>query len=237
MNNKASLWALQLIKYFMVSKEYLQVSVISNFKIDKKEIDYWLVNERNPHFPIIHISNDNDQTRTGKYQFLAATAGKIRSLIRSEAGSVLDISFNEGATNYNFADVQYIRLQPNTDVLQPVMDSFPEISTVIYDVENIENEKKKIEKDLAVQSVQSSQKAKSEREKLDLKQGMCASFLVPAIISILVFIGIQLFRVIFDTSLLNSAIIFGAYYKAYITIFHQVHRFLRLAEVIPCILD
>ncbi len=226
MNNKASLWALQLIKYFMVSKEYLQVSVISNFKIDKKEIDYWLVNERNPHFPIIHISNDNDQTRTGKYQFLAATAGKIRSLIRSEAGSVLDISFNEGATNYNFADVQYIRLQPNTDVLQPVMDSFPEISTVIYDVENIENEKKKIEKDLAVQSVQSSQKAKSEREKLDLKQGMCASFLVPAIISILVFIGIQLFRVIFDTSLLNSAIIFGAYYKAYITIFHQVHRFL-----------
>ena len=109
MSNKASLWALQLIKYFMISKEYLQVSVVSNFKAEKREIDYWLVNEKNPYFPIIHISNDNDLTRNGKYQLLAATVNKIRTLIRSEAGLVLDISFNEDSTDYLFADVQYIR--------------------------------------------------------------------------------------------------------------------------------
>lgn len=226
MNNKASLWALQLIKYFMISKEYLQVSVVSNFKTEKREIDYWLVNEKNPYFPIIHISNDNDQLRNGKYQFLAATANKIRSLIRSETGLILDISFNEDASDYMFADVQYIKLQPNKDVLQPIIEMFPEITTIIYDVENLDEEKRKIERELAIKTLQSANKAKEERKKLNLKESLCVSFLVPAIISILIFIAVRVFAFVYETSLLNSAIIFGAYYKAYITIFHQVYRFL-----------
>ena len=225
MSNKASLWALQLIKYFMISKEYLQVSVVSNFKAEKREIDYWLVNEKNPYFPIIHISNDNDLTRNGKYQLLAATVNKIRTLIRSEAGLVLDISFNEDSTDYLFADVQYIRLHPNIDVLEPVVESFPEISTIIYDVENVDEEKRKIERELTVRSIQKAKKAKEERKKLNLKESMCLSFLLPAVISIAVFIGIRVFAIVYETSLLNSAIIFGAYYKAYITIFHQIYRF------------
>ncbi len=225
MNNKASLWALQLIKYFMVSKEYLQVSVVSNFKIDKKEIDYWLINEKNPYFPIIHISNDNDQTRNGKYQFIAATANKIRSLIRSETGLILDISFNDESSDYMFADVQYIKLQPNKDVLQPVMESFPEISTIIYDVENLDEEKRNIERELAIRSLQSATKAKKERNKINIKDSLCVSFLVPAIISAVIFVAVRIFASVYETSLLNSAIIFGAYYKAYITIFHQIYRF------------
>ena len=39
---------------------------------------------------------------------------------------------------------------------------------------------------------------------------MCLSFLLPAVISIAVFIGIRVFAIVYETSLLNSAIIFGA---------------------------
>ena len=226
MNSKASLWALQLVKYFIVSKDYLQVSIVSNFKIEKKEIDYWLINEQNQSFPIIHISNDSDKERTGKYPFIIATINKIRSLIKSETGLILDISFNEDSSNYFLTDIQYIKLQPNTDVMQPILESFPEIATVIYDVDNIETEKRRIETDLAIKSMQSVKKAKSERKKLNLKEGFCLSFLLPAVVSVVIFIAIQIFASAYKTSLLNSAIIFGAYYKAYITILHQIYRFL-----------
>lgn len=226
MNSKASLWALQLVKYFMVSKGYLQVSVVSNFKIEKKEIDYWLVNEQNQYFPIIHISNDSDQERTGKHPFISATISKIRNLIKSETGLILDISFNENSTDFFLTDIQYIKLQPNIDVMQPILESFPEIATVIYDVDNVEAEKREIQRDLAIRTLQSNKKAKSERKKLNFKESFCLSFLLPAIVSVAIFIAIQIFASAYKTSLLNSAIIFGAYYKAYITIFHQIYRFL-----------
>ncbi len=226
MNNKASLWALQLIRYLIVSKEYLQVSVISNFKQDNDSLEYWLINEKNPYFPIIHITNDSDNLRNSKLPFLLATTNKIRSLIKTETGSILDISFNDQATNYTYDNVQYIKLQPNIEVLESVSSTFPEIATVIYDNQNIEEERRKIARELAIKSLQGARKAKTEREKINLKESLCVSFLVPAIISVIAFIALRVISIVYDTSLLNSAIFLGAYYKAYITIFHEVHRFL-----------
>ncbi|MGI6608729.1 MAG: rhomboid family intramembrane serine protease [Erysipelotrichaceae bacterium] len=226
MNNKAALWALQLIRYFIISKGYLQVSVVSNFKFDKNEIDYWLINEKNPNFPIIHISNDNEYARTEKAHFLTATISKIKGLIRFETGSILEISLNRDSANYISNDIQYIKLHPGAEVQKELKDSFPEISTIIYDVENIEVEKKKIVKELALKSIENTKKVKSERMEINFKEKLCFSFLFPATISIIIFVALQLFAVAYKTSLLNSAIIFGAYYKAYITIFHQIYRFL-----------
>ena len=92
MDKHKSVWILQMMKYFMVTKDYLQVNVVSDDPTGIYKNHFWLVSRSNVKYPIIHISDSSDQQRNINIESYKETENKIRSLVNNQQGEVLDIS-------------------------------------------------------------------------------------------------------------------------------------------------
>ena len=105
MDKHKSVWILQMMKYFMVTKDYLQVNVVSDDPTGIYKNHFWLVSRSNVKYPIIHISDSSDQQRNINIESYKETENKIRNLVNNQQGEVLDISINESATDYNLEHI------------------------------------------------------------------------------------------------------------------------------------
>ncbi len=223
-NKNIAVWTLQLVKYFMFSKDYLQIGIVNDLTQIISKDQYWLVNKENKDYPIIHISDFNDQFRNNNQPIIEETINKIAELISLDHIKVLDISFNDQASDASFDTIDYIQLHPNKEVPENVSKAFPEINTVIYDVVDQDKEIKKLNKELTQMFMK---KQKSMRKKINqgkLKENLCVTFLVPCIICVLLWAAVNVMAFVLDTDSINTAIFLGAYYKAFVTVFHQFFR-------------
>ena len=224
LNKNTSVWTLQLVKYFMFSKDYLQIGIVNDLTQLISKDQYWLVNKDNKDYPIIHISDFTDQIRDNNQPIIEETVNKIVELVGINQVKVLDISLNSEASDACFDTIDYIQLHPNKELPESVTKAFPQLNKVIYDVTDPQSELKKLDKELT-QLFVSKQKALRKKINRDrFKENVCVTFLVPCIICVLMWAVVNLSAYILDTDAINTAIFLGAYYKAFITIFHQFFR-------------
>ncbi len=224
MNKETAVWILQLVKYFMFSQNYLQVGIVNDMTQLISKNQYWLVNKENKTYPIIHISDGDDQLRKNNQEIFSETIRQIKELINIDFGQVLDISLNAQATNYSVGDLDYIALHPGCELNEKITDVFPQLNTVIYNTANPDEELKKLDRELSQMFIQKQESIRKRVVKEKLKENMCISFLVPAIICLLMYLLVNISAYYFSTDPINTAIVCGAYYKAFITIFHQYFR-------------
>ena len=81
MDKHKSVWILQMMKYFMVTKDYLQVNVVSDDPTGIYKNHFWLVSRSNVKYPIIHISDSSDQQRNINIESYKETENKIRIMV------------------------------------------------------------------------------------------------------------------------------------------------------------
>ena len=182
MDKHKSVWILQMMKYFMVTKDYLQVNVVSDDPTGIYKNHFWLVSRSNVKYPIIHISDSSDQQRNINIESYKETENKIRSLVNNQQGEVLDISINESATDYNLDHIQFVRVVPNGAVNDSVAQEFPQLSTVVFDVSEPEKEINKLNKDISSQLFKKQKAVRKQYSRSYFKENMCVSFIVPFII-------------------------------------------------------
>lgn len=229
MTSNRRIWALQLVRYFVVSKQYLQMTVKTNFEQIDKRIEFWLVNSENDQYPIICITDQSDNERKMSesndhlmYDKLLEMVGKIR-------GKVLNISLSDQATSYSIENAKYISLYPGCDVDESVLASFPEIATVICD---IQEDPKSYEKMITNQINKASMAAIKTARKKALKQSLLdktkltTSFKVVSAICVVICVLVNLLAFVWKTDSINTAIALGAYYKSFVSVLHQYWRLL-----------
>lgn len=224
MDKHKSVWILQMMKYFMVTKDYLQVNVVSDDPTGIYKNHFWLVSRSNVKYPIIHISDSSDQQRNINIESYKETENKIRNLVNNQQGEVLDISINESATDYNLDHIQFVRVVPNGAVNDSVAQEFPQLSTVVFDVSEPEKEINKLNKDISSQLFKKQKAVRKQYSRSYFKENMCVSFIVPFIICLIIYGAVHLISYLTDCSLASSAIISGAYYKTFISALHQYYR-------------
>ncbi|MBO4219159.1 MAG: rhomboid family intramembrane serine protease [Erysipelotrichaceae bacterium] len=215
-------WSLQLLRYLVFTRGYLRVSMI--FPSNAKPEDYWLVNA-SEEFQVIHINDDEDVIRRLNSNRNLQTYKRISELLRAQKpGKMLDISLNDQATSYSSDGIRYIRLYPGCELDEDIAKSFPQLSTVVYDVEDPQQELVNLEKDIVARSMKS--RRNGGRIGPVLKEYLCKSFLIPATICIFICAAVNISAIQLNTPAVNTAIAFGAYYKAFITILNQYWRLL-----------
>lgn len=224
MNKETSVWVLQLVKYFMFSHDYLQVGIFNDATMLISKNQYWLANKNNTLYPIIHISDNTDEQRSMNQPIVLETVRQIKELIHVEDCHTLDISLNLKASNYSFESIDYIALHPDCNINEKIESAFPQLNKVIYNVDNPDEELKKLDKELSQLFFKKEKKIRKKIFKENIKDNMCVSFIIPAVICIILFAVVNISAYFFETDSINTAIVFGAYYKAFITIFHQYFR-------------
>ena len=222
MDLRINVWALQLLKYFVFTKGYLRVTVA--FQRSGKSEEYWLVNP-NQQYQVIHISNEPDSLRALAQKRTLQAFERIMELINAGKGSrLLDISLNEEASSYRSEGIEYIRLYPGAPIDEKLAELFPEMSSVIYDVEDPKSELVNLEKEIVLQSMQARRSARKAMSPLRFL--LCRSFIIPAALCFIVWGAVNITSLTLNTSTTNTAIAFGAYYKAFLTILSQYWRLL-----------
>jgi len=215
-------WSLQLLRYLIFTKGYLRVS----FSVPNPQFkdDFWLVNAGEK-YDVIHIGDGSDSHREFTRPQVRELYQRIHEMINSEqSGRLLDISFNGEASEYTVDNIDYIRLKPEGELSNKVAFVFPEMNKVIYDVDDPQLEKTRLEKEIMILSLAKSREKSAAKNVF--KERMVKSFTIPAILCVVIFAAIHITASIMKTSTINTAIAFGAYYKAFVVILNQYWRLL-----------
>ncbi|MCR5067099.1 MAG: rhomboid family intramembrane serine protease [Erysipelotrichaceae bacterium] len=221
MEVRTNIWALQLLKYFVFNQGYLRVTVA--FQRTGQSEEYWLVNPK-AQYQVIHISNEPDSLRALAQKRTLQAFERIMELINTGSGRLLDISLNEEATSYSSAGIDYLHLYPGAQLDEKILQLYPELPTVVFDVEDPEKELVNLEKEIVLQSMQARRNARNAVS--PLRRVMCKSFLIPGVICVVIWAAVNIVSVTTGASTTSTAIALGAYYKAFLTILHQYWRLL-----------
>jgi len=222
MEQKHRLYMLQLLRYFLNEKGYLRVNLVNKLDAEASKYDMWLINISGK-YDVIHITFESDVTRKGFYPVIYSTFEKIHHFVGDEQpGNYLDISVNSQASDFEGDKIKYWSIYPGKATNQTLF-GYENIEKQVYDVENPTNEIMKLEKEIALQGL-SRNRSKISFE--NLKEKMCFSFLLPAVICFVVWLAIMITTKVTGLYENSVAIFFGAYYKAFIVILSQWWRLL-----------
>ncbi len=229
MSNKQNIWALQLVRYLIASKNYIQMTVKTNYVDVTNRVEYWLVNTHDADFTIVHITNLSDMERNQTAKTDTAMFDKVLEVVGKKEGKVLDISLAEEASSYYVENIRYINLYPGAAVDEMVAKSFPELSTVIHDLDgDYQKNVRLLEGNIqlaSIAAIKNARKAAFKKSLTDRSQ-FTTSFKVIAGICIVVYLAIVGTAYALNVDSINTAIAFGAYYKAFITILNDYWRLL-----------
>lgn len=221
MEVRKNVWCLQLLKYLVFTKGYLRVSVA--FQNERKSDEFWLINASEK-YQIIHLTDEEDSLRQRNCDRTVQTYSRISELLYEQPLTrMLDISVNENSTDYQSHGVRYMHLHPGCELQEDIAAIFPELSTVIYDVDDPQQELAKLERDIVIQAMK---RRHDSNPASPARQAMCKSFIIPAVICVVLFALVNLMAASHQTATVNTAIALGAYYKAFVTILHQYWRLL-----------
>ncbi len=219
----ARLWMNQLVRYFIISHDYAQISFINPTTSQPLE-SIWLVNPGKD-FMAIHISCDTQAATLSRETQMKNEAYSIFNAFGKQ-GRILDISFDENARNFSDEEVTYIGLYPQCEVTESVKKRFPEISTVIYDAEEPEKEIKKNNDEIKNFLLNKMKKSRSPsfHTPAEFLESVSKTYIVAGIICVIVWAALYIVSVITKINTTYLGLTFGAYFKPYITALNQWYR-------------
>ena len=217
------LWMNQLIRYFIMSHDYAQISFVNPTTSQPLE-SIWLVNP-NKEYLAIHISTDTQAATIARGTQMKNEAYSIFNAFGKQ-GRILDISFDETARNFIDEETTYIALYPQCEVTDAVKGQFPEIGTVIYDVDDPEAEIKKNNEEIKSFLINKMKKRKpaSFHTPAEFMESMSKTFIVAGIICVIVWAALYIMSIITKINTTYLGLTFGAYFKPYITALNQWYR-------------
>ena len=218
----ARLWMNQLIKYFIISHDYSQISFVNPAANQPME-SIWLVNPAKEYMAI-HITTDTQAATLARSQQIRNEAYSIFNAFRQQ-GRILDISFDEEARNFIDEETTYIALYPQCEVPEAVKNRYPEIGTVIFDVENPQLEIHKNNDEIKRFLLKKmKRRSPSFHSPAELLESMSKTYIVAGLICLVVWAALFIISSITEISTTYLGLTFGAYFKPYITALNQWYR-------------
>ena len=222
--SNSRLWINQLVKYLIISHDYAQISFV-NASREKLADSVWMVNPSNP-FMLIHLSGNPQSVNIARKDRIMNEAQSIFNAFRKK-GRILDICFDLEGKNFTEDWITYIVLYPQCELTEEIAKLFPEINTVIYDVDNAEEEIRHNNEDVRNFLVKKMKNAGNPlRSFSDIKESLSITFIVCRVICLAVWAAIQAFANAKEIPPTYLALAFTAYFKPYITALNQWYRLL-----------
>ena len=221
MDNQKQIWALQLLRYFVVSKGYTQVRFIDT-TTKQEDQDIWLANQASNKYVVIHITArqaassimSNDQN----------TLLQARSIINilKKSGKTLNICFDESNVSAEGDEMDYISVYPNCPMNDGLLAEFPGLNSVCFNVDDPAEEQKKLLKEINDYALKHNNV--KQRKRRELWNSISTTFKIVAPICILLYLCINIAPLILHYEVSSWSIVFGAYYKAFIVILNEWYR-------------
>ncbi|MBQ3376257.1 MAG: rhomboid family intramembrane serine protease [Erysipelotrichaceae bacterium] len=222
--SNSRLWINQLVKYLIISHDYAQISFV-NASREKLADSVWMVNPNSP-FMLIHLSGNPQSLNIARKQQIMNEAQSIFNAFR-RTGRILDICFDLEGRNFTDELITYIVLYPRCELTEEIAKLFPEINTVIYDVDNAEEEIRHNNEDVRNFLIKKMKVSSNPfRSLTDLKGSLSVTFVICRIICIAVWALINTLANVKNIPPTYIALAFSAYFKPYITGLNQWYRLL-----------
>lgn len=222
--SQRKLWMIQLVKYFIISKNYAQISFV-NANREKKTDSMWLVNPENEYMAV-HVSIDDQYITFARKEQIKLEAMSIFNAF-GRGGKILDISFDEKGEYKVIEDTTYIALYPQCTVPEEISSKFPNLSTLIYDVDNPEAEIRKNNDEIKAFLLKkvNTQRPRQASWKA-YRESLSGTYIIGFILSTLIYGTLYLVSTVKDINITYLGLAFGAYFKPYIVALNQWYRLL-----------
>lgn len=224
---KQVLYCWQLMRYFIVHKDYMRVKFINVQSKDNISDDYhniWLASKKSSQYPIICITtlNDNDDTL-----MKLAYDTLVKNL--KKPGRMLHINLAEQARSYSEENIEHVAMKPGSEIDESILKVFNNLDTVLIEVED---EKKEIVKlQTAVQDYAMSYQQRKHGPISFIKDKLTVNFIVFFILSTIFTVGAWFVSQFCEVQYTSAVIALGAMYKAFITVVGQWFRFITAAFI------
>lgn len=222
MNDQKELWSLQLTKYLIVHKGYTQVRFVNAADSSQKEMDIWLANP-NATFPAIHITTNKQSFNLARQALIREQYNGLLSVIKKQ-GRLLDVCLDPEGTTVAEDDIVHLALYPNASVPDNILSSLENINTVVFNVDDPQEETERLKKDIEDYVLKNNMP--DQRRKRHYLESFSKTTIVAGSICIAICAAVNILSYITKYSTVGMSIVFGAYYKAFVLIFHDWWRLL-----------
>lgn len=134
-----SLKMMQLLSYFIVEKGYTQVA------IHQRPGDVWLVQARNRRYPILHLSEESDETLSRQLPQLRQVNRALCDLVHRES-KVVVLNVREGSHSFENAYMQQVAFSDHVE--ETFARSFPSASKQLVHVEDEQAEMARLAREM-----------------------------------------------------------------------------------------
>ena len=223
MDNQKNIWALQLLRYFIISKGYTQVRFVDT-ATRQEDTDIWLANQASNHYVVVHITD-----KMGVADLISNSQGitlQARSIINilKKSGKCLNICLDVSENHLEGDEMDFISVYPGCSLSAELLKEFPGLNTVCFNVDKPEEESKAITN--AVNNFAMQHNDVKQRRKKAFFSNFSTTFNIIAPICILIWAVINIASLITKYDIASWSVVFGAYYKAFIVILHEWWRLL-----------
>ena len=222
MAQQKEVWELQLMRYFITHKAYTQVKFVNTVKGMPEDMDIWLANP-NATFSIIHITRNAQSFNNARIEQIRTQANSLFNVLR-RSGQVLDISLDIDGEYIDNGEITSIVIYPGCKLPDKVLSSFPDLNLVVFDVDDPETEAGKLQTQVNDYAMKNNNVR--QRQRREIIQSFSKTFIIAGAISIIVAIANMIITHVCGVSSVSASIFLGAYYKAFVVIFHDFWRLL-----------
>ncbi len=222
--SQRKLWMIQLVKYFIISKNYAQISFVNANK-EKKTDSMWLVNPQNEYMAV-HISIDDQYITLARREQIKLEAMSIFNAF-GRGGKILDISLDDKGEYKVIEDTTYIAIYPQCSVPTEISSKFENLSTLIYDVDNPEAEIRKNNDEIKAFLLKKMNTVQPRRAGWKVyRETLSGTYVIGFILSALIYGVLYTVSTVKDINITYLGLAFGAYFKPYIVALNQWYRLL-----------
>ncbi len=215
-------WEKQLLRYFITHKSYTQVKFVNTMANMPQEKDIWLANS-NATYTVIHITRNSQSYNNARGDTIHQQATSLFNVLR-KTGEILDISLDVDGVNSTNEVITHIAVYPGCKLPDKVLSVFPDLNIVVFDVEDPENEVRKLDGQINDYAMKNNNAR--NRQKREFVQSFSKTFIIAATISIIVYVAALILARVHNVSYISASIALGAYYKAFVVILGDFWRLL-----------
>jgi membrane associated rhomboid family serine protease len=225
MAEQKDVWILQLTRYFMTHCGYSRIRFITPGQVAQPDPDIWLTNP-SARYLVLHLTVMPWAANRARWDQLRRQAASIRDLMHKQ-GSFLDICLDPQGQDEIGENEAHVSLYPEKTIPNDLKAAFPEIASVLFDVEDPGGQISELSQKIAETEQKDNLAARRRRQqRQQLKGSFSLTFKVCAAICVVVFLVLHLLMHRTGCSAVAAAVVCGAYYKAFINIFHDYWRLL-----------
>lgn len=206
------LYAMQLIRYFIVQHGYQIV------RVQQHKDDIWLMNAKQELYPVLRISSKSNAGTLSDSEYIRNVHRIILNLIHRE-GPIMIINTNPEATDVHNAMMSQIKVSIDGVSDLQLKKTFPGIDHIIHNVENAQQELVDLSREIEEAQLH-HQKESVARAK---KAAMPKATYVWMGIAILVYVATYIMTMLTQSAVMG-VLTTGAYYKMNVVAAHEYYR-------------